>query len=91
MQARDEIGRIAAANGLKAIPSATNFVAIDCLRDGAFAASLLQELIARDIFVRMPFVFPQNRAIRISAGRVDDLKALASVLPDALKAADAGE
>ena len=35
--ARERIGLIAAANRLKAIPSATNFVTIDCGRDGPYA------------------------------------------------------
>ena len=35
--ARERIYAIARANGLKPIPSATNFVAVDCGRDGAFA------------------------------------------------------
>ena len=83
--ARDRIGRIAAANGLSALPSATNFVAIDCGRDGAYAKAVLDELIARDIFVRMPFVEPQNRCIRVSAGRAGDLDLFEAALPEALK------
>jgi len=33
---RARIAEIAATNGLAALPSATNFVAVDCGRDGAF-------------------------------------------------------
>ena len=82
--ARDDISRIAKANGLKALPSATNFVAIDCGQDGVFAKAVLDGLIARDIFVRMPFVAPQNRCIRVSCGTQSDLDALAEALPQAL-------
>jgi histidinol-phosphate aminotransferase len=32
----------------------------------------------------MPFVAPQNRCIRVSAGRPEDLAAFAAALPDAL-------
>ncbi|WP_299042970.1 pyridoxal phosphate-dependent aminotransferase [uncultured Tateyamaria sp.] len=88
--ARARITRIAADNGLTAIPSATNFVAIDCGRDGAFAKSVLDGLIARGIFVRMPFAAPQNRCIRISCGTPRNLDALARALPRALKAARGG-
>ena len=88
-EARDEIGRIAAAHGLTALPSATNFVAIDCGRDGDFARKVLAGLIERDIFVRMPGVAPQDRCIRVSAGRPADLEAFAAALPGAL--ADAGK
>ena len=87
--AKIRIGEIASANGLQALPSATNFVAIDCGRDGAFAKRVLDALIARDIFVRMPGVEPLNRCIRVSAGRKADLDVFAAELPGALKAAGA--
>jgi histidinol-phosphate aminotransferase len=86
-EARHRIGAIAAANGLKALPSATNFVAIDCGRDGHFAKRVLDELVARDVFVRMPSVRPLDRCIRVSAGRAGDLDLLAEALPQALRAA----
>ena len=86
-EARARIVEIAAANDLKALPSATNFVAIDCGRDAAFAKAMVEELAARGVFVRMPFAAPQNRCIRISAGKPADLDALAAVLPDAVRAA----
>ncbi len=81
---RREIGRIAEANGLKALPSATNFVAVDCGRDGDFARKVLAALIEEGVFVRMPFVAPQDRCIRISAGRPEDMAVLARALPRAL-------
>ena len=84
---RDLIAAIAAENGLRALPSATNFVTIDCGRDGAFAKAVLEELIARNIFVRMPFVAPQNRCIRVSAGEPEDMGLFAEALPAALAAA----
>ena len=82
--ARTRIAEIAAENGLTALPSATNFVAIDCGRDGDFARAVLAGLIARDVFVRMPGVPPQDRCIRISAGTEADLDLLARALPEAL-------
>ena len=87
--ARKRIGAIAAECGLAAVPSATNFVAVDCGGDGEFARAVLNALISRDIFVRMPFVAPQERCIRISAGTRDDLNCLAAALAPAL--AEAGE
>ncbi|WP_170753816.1 pyridoxal phosphate-dependent aminotransferase [Ruegeria lacuscaerulensis] len=88
--ARDRIGQIARENGLEALPSATNFVAIDCGRDGAFAKAVLEALVARGIFVRMPFVAPQNRCIRVSCGAVSDLDLFAAALPEALAVARGG-
>jgi histidinol-phosphate aminotransferase len=82
--ARDRIGQIARDNGLVPLPSATNFVAIDCGHDGDFAKAVLDGLVARGIFVRMPFAAPQNRCIRISCGPDDQLDALAEALPLAL-------
>lgn len=88
-QARDEITRIARENGLVSLPSAANFVTLDCGADGAFAKAVLDGLVQRGIFVRMPFVAPQNRCIRVSCGAPDDLKAFAAALPQAI--ADAKE
>jgi histidinol-phosphate aminotransferase len=86
-EGRARIAEIAAANGLRALPSATNFVAIDCGRDGAFARRVLDALVARGIFVRKPFVAPQDRCIRVTVGKPDDLDAFAAALPPALEAA----
>ena len=87
---RAAIGRIAAAHGLSALPSATNFVTIDCGRDGAFARAVLTALVAEGIFVRMPFVAPQDRCIRVSCGTPDQIAAFAQSLPRALQQAKAG-
>ncbi|MEP4197824.1 MAG: pyridoxal phosphate-dependent aminotransferase [Aliishimia sp.] len=81
---RIEVARIATQNGLSPLPSATNFVAIDCGKDAAFAKAVLDGLIARGIFVRMPFVAPQNRCIRVSCGTQADMALLSTALPDAL-------
>ena len=83
--ARTRIDQIARGNGLTTLPSATNFVAVDCGRDGAFAKAVLDALTDQDIFVRMPFAAPQNRCIRVSAGRPEDLDAFAAALPVALE------
>jgi len=89
-RARDRIAEIARANGLTPLPSATNFVTIDCGHDGAFARRVLTQLIARDIFIRMPGVAPLDRCIRVSAGTDADLDAFAEALPPALRAAGDG-
>ncbi|MEL6126231.1 MAG: pyridoxal phosphate-dependent aminotransferase [Pseudomonadota bacterium] len=82
--ARERIGQIARDNGLVPLPSATNFVTLDCGRDGVFAKAAVDGLVARGVFVRMPFVAPQNRCIRVSAGKPADLDAFATALPDVL-------
>ena len=89
-EARDRIAQIARDNGLVPLASAANFVAVDCGGDGAFAKAVLDGLLARGIFVRMPFVAPQNRCIRISCGTTAQLDALAAALPAALDDAKKG-
>ncbi len=88
--ARDRIAAIAGANGLVALPSATNFVAVDCGGDGDCAKAVLSGLIDRGVFVRMPFAAPENRCIRISAGTPPMLDALEAALPAALEEAREG-
>jgi histidinol-phosphate aminotransferase len=86
-QARDRLAEIASANGLRPLPSATNFVSIDCGRDGAFARRVLAECQARGLFIRMPGVAPLDRCIRVSTGPQAALDVVEEVLPQALKAA----
>ncbi|MDD9722527.1 pyridoxal phosphate-dependent aminotransferase [Sulfitobacter sp. PR48] len=88
--ARDRIAQIAGRHGLTPLPSAANFVTIDCGRDHAFAKAVLDGLVARGIFVRMPFAAPQNRCIRVSCGTPADLDAFAAALPGALADAEKG-
>jgi histidinol-phosphate aminotransferase len=83
-EARQRLTEIAANNSLQALPSATNFVTIDCGRDGTFARAVLASLIAQGIFVRMPFAPPQDRCIRVSCAPEADLEIFARALPKAL-------
>lgn len=85
--ARKRLSDIARDNGLAPLPSATNFVTIDCGRDGDFARKVLAEMGARGVFIRMPGVAPLDRCIRISLGAEHELDIVAETLPLALKAA----
>ena len=87
---RTSINTIARDNGLSTLPSATNFVAVDCQQDDAFAQRVLAALLEQGIFVRMPFVAPQNRCIRISTGTAKNMQLLAKALPLALQQARQG-
>ncbi len=84
---RARLYAISQDNGLTAVPSATNFVAIDCGSDGAFAMRVLQELGKRGIFVRKPMAPGLDRCIRVSCGPDAEIDLFAKALPDALKAA----
>ena len=82
--ARARMTQIAADNGLIALPSATNFVTLDCGQDGNFARKVLAALADLGIFVRMPGVAPLDRCIRVSLGDADALDRFAAALPIAL-------
>ncbi|MBY6153690.1 pyridoxal phosphate-dependent aminotransferase [Vannielia litorea] len=84
--AKRRIGRIAKANGLTPLPSATNFVTLDCHGGVSRAKALVAELSKRGVFVRMPFAAPQDRCIRISAAPEAELSVFERVLPEALAA-----
>ncbi|MEM8776331.1 MAG: pyridoxal phosphate-dependent aminotransferase [Pseudomonadota bacterium] len=86
-KARVRIAKIATQNGLTSLPSATNFVAIDCGADGAFADAVLHALTHLSVFVRKPSVPPQDRYIRVTCGPASDLDVLEAALPKALKIA----
>ena len=60
---------------------------IDCGQDGDYARAVLHEMLARDIFIRMPGPAPLDRCIRISTGTDAELDLVADALPDALNAA----
>ena len=86
-RSKQRITAIAEENGLSALPSASNFVAVDCGKDGTFARAVLASLIAQGIFVRMPFAAPQDRCIRISCGPEAEMDLVANALPVALQSA----
>ena len=86
-QSRDAIAATAVQNGLTPLPSATNFVTVDCGRDGAYARRVLSALLQAGIFVRMPGVAPLDRCIRIGCGTAADMDALRAALPEALEQA----
>ena len=87
LAARARLSAIATANGLVPLPSATNFVTIDCGRDGDHARRILAEMSKRGVFIRMPGIAPLDRCIRISLGDDPALDIVAESLPQAIKAA----
>ncbi|TVS04112.1 MAG: pyridoxal phosphate-dependent aminotransferase [Rhodobacteraceae bacterium] len=82
--AKDRLRNIATDHGLHALPSATNFVTIDCGREGVFARALVAEMAKQDVFIRMPFVAPHDRCIRVSAGLPEQLDQFDAALGVAL-------
>ncbi|HEV7416475.1 MAG TPA: pyridoxal phosphate-dependent aminotransferase [Tianweitania sediminis] len=84
---RQELVTISRDNGLVALPSATNFVAIDCGSDGAFATRVLRNLAEQQIFIRKPMAPVLDRCIRVSCGPEGEIALFAEALPRALAAA----
>lgn len=85
LAARERIATIGRANGLVPLPSATNFVTMDC-GEAERAKAVLHQLAAQGIFIRMPGVAPLNRCIRVSVGPEAELNAFEKTLPSALAA-----
>ncbi|TCM57840.1 histidinol-phosphate aminotransferase [Rhizobium sp. PP-F2F-G48] len=84
--ARATIARIADEAGLKPLPSATNFVAIDCGADATFSRAIVDGLMDdAGVFIRMPGAAPLNRCIRVSAGPQAEMDAFAQALPRVLE------
>jgi histidinol-phosphate aminotransferase len=69
---RCDYARIAEGLGLKALPSATNFVALDCGTTERAKAVLVALLERERVFIRMAGVAPLNRCIRVTVGTAEE-------------------
>ena len=87
---RERLVSIGRAHGLVAVPSATNFVSLDCGGDGAFAMRVMRALIERDVFVRKPMAPGLDRCIRVSVGPAPEVDIFEAALGLALQAARTG-
>ena len=65
--ARARVTEFANGHGLTALPSSTNFVAVN-LGSAEAAKNTIEELNKRQVFMRMPFVEPLNQYIRVGLG-----------------------
>ena len=66
------------------VNSFTNFIAIDCCNNAEYSKKVLESLIQQGVFVRMPYSFPQNRCIRVTAGLDKDIDLFEKAFPIAL-------
>jgi histidinol-phosphate aminotransferase len=82
---REDYYQTADRLGLKAISSATNFVAIDMGRDGDYARAILNALQDDGVFIRMPGVAPLDRCIRVSVGLPEERVIFDQALEQAIK------
>ena len=70
--------------GLTALPSATNFVAID-VGSGERARAILEALAEDGVFVRMPAVAPLDRCIRVTVGTAEERAIFAEAFAQVLE------
>lgn len=80
---RDEYRALGAELGLPALPSATNFVALD-IGSGVRARELQAGLLQEAVFVRMPGVAPLDRCIRVTVGTAEERRQFAAILREVL-------
>ncbi len=84
-EGRRDYAAMAAEHGFTALPSATNFVAID-VGSVERARAILAALMEREgVFIRMPGAAPLNRCIRVTVGRPQDRVAFAAAFERVLK------
>jgi histidinol-phosphate aminotransferase len=79
-EGRRDYARIAQSLGFTALPSATNFVAIDIGSTERAKACLARLLSEENCFVRMAGVAPLNRCIRVTVGTAPERHGFADAL-----------
>jgi len=77
--------RLAGELGLKTLPSATNFVALDCGTTERAKAVLAALLEREHVFIRMAGVAPLNRCIRVTVGTAEERRLFGEALGRVLK------
>lgn len=84
-EGRRDYAALAESLGLKALPSATNFVAID-MGEGERARKTLARLLEEEsVFLRMPGVAPLDRLIRVTVGTPPERQGFAAALTRILR------
>jgi histidinol-phosphate aminotransferase len=84
-EGRQDYTHLAAKLGLRALPSTTNFVAID-MGDGDRARNTLARLLEDEaVFLRMPGVAPLDRLIRVTVGTPPERQGFAAALTRVLQ------
>ena len=77
---RRDYAALAESLGLKALPSSTNFVAIDMGNGDRARATLAKLLEDEGVFLRMPGVAPLDRLIRVTVGTPPERQGFAAAL-----------
>lgn len=85
---RKDYEALAQELGLLTIPSATNFVTVNCDTQPR-AQAVLEMLASKGVFVRKPGTPPLDRCIRVTVGTPEERQAFAKIFPQALDEVDA--
>jgi histidinol-phosphate aminotransferase len=75
---REQVAALARDMGLTALPSATNFVAID-VGDATRARATVAALANSGVFIRMPGAAPLDQCIRVTVGTRENREAFARI------------
>jgi histidinol-phosphate aminotransferase len=82
-EGRRHYAELAEAAGLRALPSHTNFVAIDA-GSRRRAEALREALLRRGVFIRIPWAPPLDRCIRVAVSTREDRELFGRLLGEAL-------
>jgi histidinol-phosphate aminotransferase len=80
---REEYHGLAAAHGLRSLPSATNFVCVE-IGSRAEAEAMVGVLLDLGVFVRKPWAPPIDGFIRVTVGTAGERAAFAEIFAEAL-------
>lgn len=89
-RSRTQLALIAEKHGFSALPSATNFVAIDLGRGGEYCREIANEIEKHGVFIRRPAAEFLNRILRVSAGTPADIKCFDEAFGSAVEKLAAG-
>ncbi len=84
---RREYEALAHSLDIPTLPSATNFVTLDC-ENQPRAQAILDALAQQGVFIRKPGAPPLDRCIRITVGSPEERKMFSEVLPTVLALVD---
>ena len=81
---REEYHALAAAHGLRSLPSWTNFVCIE-IGTRAAAEAMVATLLDRGVFVRKPWAPPIDGFVRVTVGTAAERSRFAEIFAEALE------
>ncbi|MER0237839.1 aminotransferase class I/II-fold pyridoxal phosphate-dependent enzyme [Fulvimarina sp. MAC8] len=87
-KSRIQLALVAEKQGFSALPSATNFVAIDLGQGREYCRKVAKEIERQGVFIRRPGAEFLNRTLRVSAGTPSDIERFDEALRSAIEKVD---